>query len=111
VERDCALVGIAEAHDGPHALGLAEPEPLCVLGSPAAVVSRLLAACALLIAQYLELFLRRVIVISVALCDQLFGDLTITGEPLHLKIRPVVIQSETSHSVADRLLGVQRGKL
>ena len=79
VERDHAIVRIAEAHDRRHALGLAEPEPLCVLGSPAAVVARLLAARASAARADLELFLRRVIVVSVALSDQLLGDLTITG--------------------------------
>ena len=96
-------VGIPEAHDRRHAL-----ERLAAIAA-AAVVARLLLGGELGVAHLLQLFLRAIAVICLALSEPLLDDLAISRIALALVERPFVgIQAEPLHAVQDHLHGLGR---
>src|SRR5690606_7131862 len=110
VPRHRAVVGIAKAHDGLHALGGAAVAP--VLGTPASVVARLQSGLPLLGAQRLELGRRGPAMIGAAVGEHLVDDLAIAVEALRLVVRTLVrIEAEPGHAVEDGLDRLLRGSL
>ena len=110
VENYFAIETILEADHRCHARrrGFA----LRVLGPPATVVARLLAASALSFAHRIEVFLARVAMIGLALANQLLRDLGIALETVHLIDGPlVVVEPQPLHRVEDGLRGFLRGAL
>src|SRR5207237_10254505 len=99
---DRALFRRAEAdHRWPPG-GRHQPARLGALGTPAAVVARLLAARALLGAKLIQLLLRRPAAIRMAGGDELLSDLLVAREPLHLEERTLVpVDAKPAHAVDD----------